>query len=112
MRTNMADPGRGHGDLSLNDNTVPPILSEPGSAVAEGVHPIWIRTIGPALTTGSRLLPKGDAGPISRMGSFKHGSRELGRALIPATDLARAGGTLIRRKASLMSPFNSQLQHN
>ena len=29
-----------------------------------------IRTIGPALTTGSRLLPKGDTGPISRMGSF------------------------------------------
>jgi hypothetical protein len=28
----------------LNDNAVPPILSEPGSAVAEGVHPIWIRT--------------------------------------------------------------------
>src|SRR5215469_8428711 len=38
-----ADPDRGHGDLSLN-NAVPPILSEPGSAVAEGVHPIWIRT--------------------------------------------------------------------
>src|SRR6516162_7961199 len=33
----------------LNNNAAPPILSEPGSAVAEGVHPIWIRTIGTAL---------------------------------------------------------------
>jgi hypothetical protein len=31
-----ADPDRGHGDLSLNNNAVPPILSEAGSAVAEG----------------------------------------------------------------------------
>jgi hypothetical protein len=30
----------------LNNNAALPILSEPGSAVAEGVHPIWIRTIG------------------------------------------------------------------
>src|SRR5215469_3094820 len=43
-----ADPDRGHGDLSLNNNAAPPILSEAGSAVAEGVHPIWIRTPGPA----------------------------------------------------------------
>ena len=34
-----ADPDRGHGDLSLNNNAAPPILSEAGSAVAEGVHP-------------------------------------------------------------------------
>ena len=40
-----ADPDPGHGDLRLNDNAVPPILCEPGSAVAEGDHPIWIRTI-------------------------------------------------------------------
>src|SRR6516225_9237318 len=32
----------------LNNNAAPPILSEPGSAVAEGVHPIWIRTTGTA----------------------------------------------------------------
>src|SRR5215472_377442 len=43
-----ADPDRGHGDLSLNNNAAPPILSEAGSAVAEGVHPIWIRTISSA----------------------------------------------------------------
>src|SRR5215469_16521470 len=55
-----ADPDRGHGDLSLN-NAVPPILSEPGSAVAEGVHPIWIRTI------GSRL---GNSSGLSRGGSL------------------------------------------
>ena len=39
-------------------------------------------------------------------------SLRLGRALILATDLARADATLIRRKASLMSRFNSLLQHN
>src|SRR5215469_8291809 len=44
-----ADPDRGHGDLPLNNNAVPPILSEPGSAVAEGVHPIWIRTSSSAM---------------------------------------------------------------
>src|SRR6516164_2392311 len=32
----------------LNNNAAPPILSEAGSAVAEGVHPIWIRTFSSA----------------------------------------------------------------
>ena len=54
-----ADPDRGHGDLSLNNNAVPPILSEPGSAVAEGVHPIWIRNFGTADAVSSvRTLPR------------------------------------------------------
>ena len=52
--------------------------ARPGSQVRNGLSGggKGIRTIGPALTTGSRLLPKGDTGPISRMGAFKHGSRE------------------------------------
>src|SRR6516164_803081 len=56
-----------------------------------------IRTIGPALARGSRLLPKGDAGPISRMGSFKHGSRKMtmvGRGSPPLQGrLSFTGGT-------------------
>jgi len=43
----------------LNNNAAPPILSEPGSAVAEGVHPIWIRTIGPAVN--ETAVEKGSA---------------------------------------------------
>ena len=43
---------------------------------------------------------------------YKSFSEPLALLLILATDLARADATLIRRKASLMSRFNSLLQHN
>ena len=50
-----ADPGRGHGDLSLNDNAVPPIPSEPGSALAKGVHPFGFEPSIPCQRRFSRL---------------------------------------------------------
>src|SRR5215831_13522763 len=52
-----ADPDRGHGDLPLNNNAVPPILSEPGSAVAEGVHPV------PSAASGKQKSYASQAGP-------------------------------------------------
>src|SRR5262245_26150775 len=54
-----ADPDRGHGDLSLNNNGAPPILSEASSAVAEGVHPIWIRTLSVTRKTSAVLASTG-----------------------------------------------------
>src|SRR6516165_8229 len=41
----------------LNNNAAPPILSEPGSAVAEGVHPV------PSAASGKQKSYAGQAGP-------------------------------------------------
>src|SRR5215472_17165888 len=59
-----ADPDRGHGDLSLNNNAAPPILSEAGSAVAEGVYPIWIRTCSTAARKPGFLKHPGHCGGL------------------------------------------------
>src|SRR5215469_4879416 len=58
-----ADPDRGHGDLPLSNNAVPPILIRTGSAVAEGVHPIWIRNSSSGDGSSIEAVPEVSAAP-------------------------------------------------